>query len=80
MDSDVKLHRDITVDVNNVGGIDQAAVEFSPGVTVLAGRHATNRTSFLNGIMATLGSDNASIKADVESDARLSTRVIALSV
>ena len=55
-----------TVNVENIGGIDSTAVEFTPGVTILAGRNATNRTSFLRGLMAALGSDRASLKGDAD--------------
>ena len=54
------------VDVENVGGIDSTTVEFTPGVTVLAGRNATNRTSFLQALMAALGSERASLKGDAD--------------
>jgi chromosome segregation ATPase len=50
--------------VRNIGGIDETDVTFNPGVTVLAGRNATNRTSLLQAIMAAHGSDNVSLKAD----------------
>jgi DNA repair exonuclease SbcCD ATPase subunit len=50
----------------NIGGIDETEVVFEPGVTVLAGRNATNRTSLLQAIMASLGSDTVSIKADAD--------------
>jgi recombinational DNA repair ATPase RecF len=33
--------------VENVGGIDSAEIALSPGVTLLTGRNATNRTSLL---------------------------------
>ncbi|WP_224270919.1 archaea-specific SMC-related protein [Haloprofundus salinisoli] len=52
--------------VRNVGGIDETAVELPPGVTVLAGRNATNRTSFLQAIMATMGSERVSLKGDAD--------------
>ncbi len=52
--------------VRNIGGIDSASVEFTPGVTVLSGENATNRTSLLQAIMAALGSDNVSIKGDAD--------------
>jgi DNA repair exonuclease SbcCD ATPase subunit len=52
--------------VENVGGIDETDVTVSSGVTVLRGRNATNRTSFLQAIMAVCGSDNASIKGDAD--------------
>ena len=56
----------IHVQVENIGGISRTEVSFSPGVTILAGENATNRTSFLQAIMAALGSDNVSLKADAE--------------
>jgi predicted ATP-dependent endonuclease of OLD family len=52
--------------VQNIGGIDETSVVFEPGVTVLTGRNATNRTSLLQAIMAAVGSDNVSVKADAE--------------
>ena len=52
--------------VTNIGGIDEAEVSFSPGVVSLAGRNATNRTSFLRALMAALGSDRASLKGDAD--------------
>ncbi|MFB6140791.1 MAG: archaea-specific SMC-related protein [Halosimplex sp.] len=56
----------VTLSVENVGGIDRCTVEFSPGVTILTGRNATNRTSLLQAVMAALGSDNATLKGDAE--------------
>jgi len=56
----------VRIDVENVGGIDETAVELRPGVTVLTGRNASNRTSLLQATMAVLGSDRASLKADAE--------------
>ncbi|NHN60707.1 MULTISPECIES: archaea-specific SMC-related protein [Halorussus] len=50
----------------NVGGIDETDVELSPGVTVLAGRNATNRTSFLQAVMTAMGSDETTLKGDAE--------------
>ncbi|AXR79366.1 DNA double-strand break repair Rad50 ATPase [Natrarchaeobaculum sulfurireducens] len=50
----------------NIGGIDETSVELEPGVTVLAGRNATNRTSLLQAFMAGLGGESASLKADAE--------------
>ena len=52
--------------VRNIGGIDGTEATFEPGVTVLAGRNATNRTSLLQAIMAAHGSDDVSPKADAE--------------
>jgi len=50
----------------NVGGIEETSVGFEPGITILAGRNATNRTSFFRAIMAALGSDDISLKADAD--------------
>jgi len=52
--------------VRNIGGIDETELTFEPGITILSGRNATNRTSLLQAIMAALGSDNVSLKADAE--------------
>jgi chromosome segregation ATPase len=58
-----------TIRARNVGGISETTVDVPPGVTVLSGRNATNRTSFLQAIMAALGSDAASLKGDAEEGA-----------
>lgn len=54
------------LDVQNIGGINETSVVFEPGVTILAGRNASNRTSLLQAMMAAVGSDNVSVKADAE--------------
>lgn len=54
------------VDIRNIGGIEKTNVSFQPGVTLLVGRNATNRTSFLTAIMAVAGSDKVSVKGDAE--------------
>ena len=58
-----------TLSVRNIGGIEKTSVTFDPGVTVLAGENATNRTSLLRAIMAALGSDDVSMKGDADSAA-----------
>jgi DNA repair exonuclease SbcCD ATPase subunit len=60
------LQQDMEVSIENIGGIDETTVALSPGVTVLTGRNATNRTSFLQALMAALGSDNATLKGDAD--------------
>ena len=57
---------DAAVSVENVGGIDHFEVAFEPGVTVLAGRNATNRTSLLSAIGGVLGGSSASLKSDAD--------------
>jgi len=52
--------------VEKIGGIDETTVEVGPGVTVLTGRNATNRTSFLRSIMGVMGSDGVSLKGDAD--------------
>jgi|AntDeeMetagen681_2_1112603.scaffolds.fasta_scaffold03370_2 chromosome segregation ATPase len=54
------------VEARNIGGINSTSVEVPPGVTVLSGKNATNRTSFLQAIQAALGSTNASLKGDAD--------------
>jgi len=58
---------EVSLEVENVGGIEQTALTFEPGVTILTGRNATNRTSLLQAIMATLGSNRASVKGNADS-------------
>ncbi|NHX37466.1 MULTISPECIES: archaea-specific SMC-related protein [Halolamina] len=55
-----------TVHANNIGGIQETEVTIEPGVTILVGRNATNRTSFLQAIMAALGSENVAMKGDAD--------------
>ncbi|WP_414652179.1 archaea-specific SMC-related protein [Halorientalis sp.] len=55
-----------TVSAENVGGITEATVDIPPGVTVLSGQNATNRTSFLQSIMAAIGSDEVTLKGDAD--------------
>lgn len=54
------------VSVSNIGGIDKASVHLESGVNILVGRNATNRTSFLQALMAAHGSRNVSVKADAD--------------
>ncbi|MGB9951040.1 archaea-specific SMC-related protein (plasmid) [Haloarcula marismortui] len=53
-------------EVENIGGIDSTQVSVPPGVTVLTGKNATNRTSFLQSIIAAMGSNQATLKGDAE--------------
>lgn len=66
MSSTKDVVADVDLEAKNVGGIDRTSVAFEPGVTVLSGRNATNRTSLLEAIMAAHGSDRSSLKADAE--------------
>jgi len=55
-----------TIRARNIGGITETELYLTPGVTVLTGRNATNRTSFLQAIMAVMGSNNVSLKGDAD--------------
>lgn len=61
-----QAERRVRLSVENIGGISETEVEFDPGVNVLSGRNATNRTSLLRAIMAALGSDDVSLKSDAD--------------
>ncbi|RBI59163.1 chromosome segregation protein SMC [halophilic archaeon] len=61
---DRRLHP--VISVRNIGGIDETEVTLAAGVTALTGRNATNRTSLLQALMAALGSERASLKADAD--------------
>ena len=52
----------VEVQADSIDGIDETEVLFSPGMTILTGRNATNRTSFLQAIMTALGSEDTSLK------------------
>jgi|AntRauTorcE11898_2_1112593.scaffolds.fasta_scaffold00636_9 recombinational DNA repair ATPase RecF len=54
------------VEITNIGGIDHSSLTLNPGVNVLSGKNATNRTSFLQALMAVCGSEQTTVKADAE--------------
>ena len=54
----------LRITADNIGGIDHTEHELPPGITILKGENATNRSSFLQAIMAGLGSDRVSLKSD----------------
>jgi len=66
MHSQVALNAKGHLRIQKIGGIDDLSLTFQPGVTVLAGRNATNRTSILRAIMAAFGSDDVSVKGDAD--------------
>jgi len=53
----------IQLTVENIGGIDHTDATFNPGVTILAGRNATNRTSLLQALMAALAANTSRSRA-----------------
>ncbi|RLM53669.1 chromosome segregation protein SMC [Halobellus sp. Atlit-31R] len=66
MASSEQLTNSAHFSVENIGGIDRTEVDIPPGVTVLTGKNATNRTSFLRSIMCAMGSERASLKGDAD--------------
>jgi len=54
------------VEIKNIGGIDHSSLTLHPGINVLSGKNATNRTSFLQALMAVCGSEQTTLKADAE--------------
>lgn len=66
VDSTPNVGDRLRIQVNNVGGIDECEVSFEPGITVLTGRNATNRTSLLRAIAGVFGGTQATLKSDAE--------------
>ncbi|WP_410767346.1 archaea-specific SMC-related protein [Haloferax sp. DFSO60] len=66
MSSEQLSKSQVHLSVENIGGIDELSTSFEPGVTVLSGRNATNRTSLLRSIMAAHGSDDVALKGDAD--------------
>jgi len=58
--------RHTTLSVTNLGGIDSTTVEFTPGVTLLTGRNATNRTSLLRALNGALGGTATTLKSTAD--------------
>lgn len=57
-------HGPLQVAVSNVGGVTRGSIEFEPGVTILAGGNASNKSSILQGVTAVLGGPDPSLKSD----------------
>jgi predicted ATPase len=65
--SSAQIERDqMERSVTAIGGIDDTDVTFQAGVTILAGRNASNRISLLQALMVALGSDAVSLKDDTD--------------
>ncbi|MFC7046141.1 ATP-binding protein [Halobacteriaceae archaeon GCM10025711] len=56
----------LSVAVANIGGIAAGRIAFEPGVTVLSGANASNKSSLLQGLMAVLGGPDPTLKGDVD--------------
>lgn len=55
-----------TLTAENIGGINHCSVTFTPGLTILTGENATNRTSLLTALNGVLGGSEPSVKTDAE--------------
>lgn len=64
--SDIAADTEATVTAKNIGGIDRCDITFKPGVTLLTGRNATNRTSLLTALADVLGGTSAMLKSDAD--------------
>ncbi|WP_251342549.1 archaea-specific SMC-related protein [Haloplanus halophilus] len=56
----------LTVSVRNVGGIERAEVTFDPGITVVAGENASNKSSLLGSLGAALGGSHPPLRGGAE--------------
>jgi DNA repair exonuclease SbcCD ATPase subunit len=63
---DPKTDDDVTLTVENIGGINRCDITVNSGVTVLEGRNATNRTSLLTAVADVLGGSPATVKSDAD--------------
>lgn len=62
-------HGTAVLSVRRLGGIDSTNIRFDPGVTLLTGRNATNRTSLLSALGGVLGGTTATLKSDADEGA-----------
>lgn len=58
---------DLSVTVRNIGGISKSRATLSPGVTLLVGENASNKSSFLRSLAAVLGGPTPPLKSDATS-------------
>lgn len=64
MGSELDSADSIGISASGIGGIDSTTVSLEGEVTILEGRNSTNRTSFLQAIMAGMGSTDVTLKRD----------------
>ncbi|WP_251328106.1 archaea-specific SMC-related protein [Haloplanus pelagicus] len=56
----------LAVSVRNVGGIEHASASFDPGVTVVTGENASNKSSLLGSLGAVLGGSHPPLRGGAE--------------
>lgn len=59
----------VSLQVRNVGGISEAEVRLSEGVTLLSGRNASNKSSLLQALAGVLGGPTPRLKTDADEGA-----------
>lgn len=57
---------DATVDVRNIGGIIDCSVTLTPGISILTGENATNRTSLLTALNGVIGGSEPTVRGEAE--------------
>ncbi|WP_323173501.1 archaea-specific SMC-related protein [Natrialba sp. PRR66] len=57
---------ELHISVQNIGGITDGELTLSPGVTLLSGENASNKSSFLRGLAAVLGGPTPPVKSDAD--------------
>ncbi|WP_338737811.1 archaea-specific SMC-related protein [Haloplanus salilacus] len=66
-DDDSATPERMRLDVLNVGGIEHASVSFEPGVTMVVGENASNKSSLLGGLGGVLGGSPPSLRGGADS-------------
>lgn len=64
MSSQISHAESLDIEVSNLGGIEHREAEIPPGITILSGSNATNRTSFLRALATSFGVDAATLQAN----------------
>lgn len=62
-----RFEEGLELEVTHIGGIDHARISLTPGVSILEGKNATNRTSLLTALADVLGGSPASLKTTTDS-------------
>jgi recombinational DNA repair ATPase RecF len=66
---------EVQLSVQNLGGISEADVTFSTGVTLLSGRNASNKSSLLRSLAGVLGGATPPLKRDADAGEELQTEL-----
>lgn len=64
MSSQMPNAESLDIKISNLGGIEYREAEIPPGITVLSGPNATNRSSFLRALATAFGVDAATLQAN----------------